>query len=67
MGPDPWTHPDVGLDLVLLTVLLQVILDFLVWQEAAQLGVKGKIREHHHLLGQVGSNRKKRDKSQLIC
>lgn len=59
MGPDLWTHPDVGSDVVLLTVLIQVILDFLVWQEAAQLGVKGKIREHHHLLGQVGADRKK--------
>lgn len=59
MGSEPWAHPDVGSDVVLLAILLQVILDFLVWQEAAQLGVKGEIREHHHLLGKVGSVEKR--------
>lgn len=58
-GSGPWAHPDVGSDIVLLAILLQVILDFLVRQEAAQLGVKGEIREHHHLLGKVGSVEKK--------
>lgn len=59
LGSGPWTHPDVGSDIMPLAILLQVILDFLVWQEAAQLGVKGEIREHHHLLGKVGSGEKR--------
>lgn len=42
------------LDAVALAVPLQVPLDLLMGQEAAQLGVKGEVWEHHHLLGQVG-------------
>lgn len=48
------THPDVRPDVVALAVSLQVPLNFLMGQEAVQLGVKGEIREHHHLLRQVG-------------
>lgn len=48
------THPDVGPDVEVLTVPLQVPLDLLMGEEAAQLGVKGEVREHHHLFGQVG-------------
>lgn len=52
------THPDVRPDLVVLAVPLQVPLDLLMGQEAVELGVKGEIREHHHLFGQVGSVRR---------
>lgn len=48
------THPDVRPDAVALAVALQVPLDLLMGQEAAKLGFKGEVREHHHLLGQVG-------------
>lgn len=48
------THPDVRPDAVALAVPLQVPLDLLMGQEAAKLGFKGEVREHHHLLGQVG-------------
>lgn len=48
------THPDVRPDAVALAVPLQVPLDLLMGKEAAKLGVKGEVWEHHHLLGQVG-------------
>lgn len=48
------THPDVRQDVIALAVSLQVSLNLLMGQKAVQLGVKGVIREHHHLLGQVG-------------
>lgn len=52
------THADVRSDVVALTVTLQVLLNLLVGQEAVQLGVKGEVREHHHLLGEVGPAQK---------
>lgn len=61
------THPDVGPDVVGLAVSLQVPLDLLMGQEAVQLGLKGEIREHHHLLGQVGSVRKSEPLSWSDC
>jgi len=60
------THPDVGQDVVLLAVLLQVPLDLLMGQEAAQLGLKGEVWEHHHLLGKVGPVGKRRT-GVLLC
>lgn len=42
-------------------VSLQVSLNLLVGQEAVQLRVKGEIREHHHLFGQVGSVERRHD------
>lgn len=49
------THFNVGLDVVGLTVSFQVPVDLLMGHEAFQVGVKGEIWEHHHLLRQVGS------------
>lgn len=49
------THFNVGSNVVGQAVLFQVLLDLLVGQEAFQLGVKGEIWEHHHLLRKVGS------------
>lgn len=60
-------HPDVGPDAVGLAVSLQVPLDILMRQEAVQLGVKGEIREHHNLLGQVGPDRKSKAPSWSNC
>lgn len=59
------THPDVRTDVVGLTILLQVPLDLPMGQEAAQLGIKWEIREHHHLLGQVASIRKSEELSRF--
>ena len=44
----------MGPDVVAPAELLQVPLDLLMGQEAAQLGVEGEVREHHHFFGQVG-------------
>lgn len=49
------THFNVGSDVVGLAVLFQVPLDLLMRHETFQMGVKGEIWEHHHLLWQVGS------------
>lgn len=59
------THPDVRTEVVGLTIMLQVLLDLQMGQEAAQLGIKWEIREHHHLLGQVGSIRKSEELSRF--
>ena len=55
----------MGPDVVVLAVTFQVPPHLPMGQEAAQLGVEGEVREHHHLLGQVGSVRGREEVSRL--
>lgn len=47
------------MDPVALAVALQVPQNFLVGQEAAEVGGEGEVGEHHDLLRQVGPERNK--------